>query len=223
MSGASPPEDGTHAFPTLRRLGGRLRLRELGPGDLGRLSDLNAQLFYAYMRHKVGPDGYLAEALAAQNSRDRQLYYIGIVVDGALNGAVDFVDLDPLSGSAELGYFVAPHLEGQGIATISISAVAKILARSAGLRTLSATVDPDNTRSLRLLNRLGFAPVGDGRPVASEYPGDPSNPAHFDRSGRLTLRSRLHLSGTVSELLAATFRNPAQSGIPFQRKPTTNK
>lgn len=57
----------------------------------------------------------------------------------------------------DIGYILAPDLWGQGLVA---EALAPIIARAfevAGLERITADVDPRNTASIRLLEKLGFA------------------------------------------------------------------
>lgn len=194
-------------FPTIIEPGGRFRLRELVPADLSRLEALDRLVFYAYMRHKVGPIGYLREGRAAQGDRDRHLYYIGIDKDEQLIGAIDVIDLK--EGSAEIGYFLHPSFQRRGITTKALVLVIAWLQEHAGLRHVWATADPDNPASVTLLKRLGFTRAA-GPPILSEYLGDPADLNHVDSQGILQKRPRIRFDANVSSILASM---PAQRAL----------
>jgi RimJ/RimL family protein N-acetyltransferase len=56
----------------------------------------------------------------------------------------------------EIGYTLAPHAQGQGLATEAVQALIQYCFETLSMHRLSATADPRNDASLRLLERLGF-------------------------------------------------------------------
>jgi RimJ/RimL family protein N-acetyltransferase len=63
------------------------------------------------------------------------------------------------SGAAEMGYWIAKPFWGRGFATEACSALIHI-ARTLGLARLEGSHFLDNPTSARVLEKLGFAPVG---------------------------------------------------------------
>jgi len=63
------------------------------------------------------------------------------------------------SGAIELGYWIARPFWGRGFATEACGALIEI-ARTLGLRQLEGSHFLDNPASARVLEKLGFAPVG---------------------------------------------------------------
>jgi [ribosomal protein S5]-alanine N-acetyltransferase len=61
---------------------------------------------------------------------------------------------------AETGYSLAPEWWGQGIMTEAMSAVLAFGFNTMGLHSIEAQIDPENTASRRLLERLGFVQEG---------------------------------------------------------------
>lgn len=60
----------------------------------------------------------------------------------------------------EVGFMIAPHLWGRGLAAEAMRAVIAHLFAAHDLPALTAEVDPRNDASLRLLARLGFHETG---------------------------------------------------------------
>ncbi|MGR8010709.1 GNAT family N-acetyltransferase [Streptomyces hypolithicus] len=96
------------------------------------------------------------------------LLHFHLLVDdrGAVLGRVNLVDVT--GTTADLGYRIAEHATGRGLA---VAAVREICARAAtdyGLRTLTAAATTDNPASQAVLSRNAFLPTGpvtlDGRP-----------------------------------------------------------
>jgi RimJ/RimL family protein N-acetyltransferase len=63
------------------------------------------------------------------------------------------------SGSVELGYWIARSFWGQGYATEACGALVEI-ARALGLASLEGSHFVDNPASARVLEKLGFEPLG---------------------------------------------------------------
>ena len=61
----------------------------------------------------------------------------------------------PEDGETEIGYGLVPEVRGRGIATEAVGLIAAEVDRL-GVR-LRASVDPENTASLRVLAKCGFA------------------------------------------------------------------
>ena len=61
---------------------------------------------------------------------------------------------------AEIGYILVPGNEGRGIARECLSALISQLFQAEHFHRLFADVDPRNTRSCRLLEKLGFKREG---------------------------------------------------------------
>jgi ribosomal-protein-alanine N-acetyltransferase len=70
-------------------------------------------------------------------------------------------------GTAEVGYRVAQHAAGRGVATAAVLELCQLAAARHGLRTLRAAVSLQNAASQRVLAKAGFGPVG------------PADPAHL--------------------------------------------
>jgi RimJ/RimL family protein N-acetyltransferase len=109
--------------------------------------------------HLLGGKPYTAEAAAgflawaSQGWRERT-HFVFLILDaaGGICGNVDIKSPD-LAG-AEIGYWAAAA--HAGIITPALSAVCG-LARAAGYKSLFAYVVPHNCRSIRVLERNGFA------------------------------------------------------------------
>ena len=57
---------------------------------------------------------------------------------------------------AEIGYTISPDYQGQGYGTEAVSAVISYLFTGLRKHRIIASVDPRNTRSVKLLDRLGM-------------------------------------------------------------------
>jgi RimJ/RimL family protein N-acetyltransferase len=99
---------------------------------------------------------FLDEMTSAPFWRSGQWFQVAVEVPG--HGLVGDVAVHAGHREARIGYSLHPDWWGQGIATEMVSAVLGLLPPE--VRTVSATVDPENVRSRRLLERLGFTVVG---------------------------------------------------------------
>lgn len=73
---------------------------------------------------------------------------------GELIGDIGIHFLDPFQ--IELGYTLSPAYQGRGYATLAVRAVVTEAFAVWGKHRIQASVDPDNVKSIRLLERLGF-------------------------------------------------------------------
>jgi ribosomal-protein-alanine N-acetyltransferase len=69
--------------------------------------------------------------------------------------------------AAELGYRVAQHAAGRGVATATVRELCRLAAARHGLRMVRAAVSQQDVASRRVLDKAGFVPVG------------PADPAHL--------------------------------------------
>lgn len=84
-----------------------------------------------------------------------------ITLDGELAGQVTVGNIVRGSlCSAWVGYWVGTHATGGGVATAAVALVVDHCFGPAGLHRVEATVQPENTASLRVLAKLGFRDEG---------------------------------------------------------------
>jgi len=67
----------------------------------------------------------------------------------------------PREGAVELGYAVAPACEGRGLATAAVRAMLEEAFADPGVRSVIAHTLPEPGPSPRVLEKAGFAFVGD--------------------------------------------------------------
>ena len=102
------------------------------------------------------------------------------------------------SGSVEMGYWIARPFWSRGYATEACSALTEI-ARTLGLKSLEGSHFLDNPASARVLEKLGFVPLGIVAPRMSCARGE-EVPA---RLMRLELEAGRRVAEVRSEALAA--------------------
>ena len=78
--------------------------------------------------------------------------------DGSVLGRVNLHGISDTT--AELGYRVAQHVAGRGVASAAVRELCQLAVARYGLRMLRAAATRENVASLKVLTRAGFRPVG---------------------------------------------------------------
>jgi ribosomal-protein-alanine N-acetyltransferase len=104
-------------------------------------------------------------ALLAEQESGAGAYYVLVAEDGSVLGRFNLYRF--ADGTAELGYRVAQHAAGRGVATAAVQELCRLAAARHGLRTLRAATARDNAASQKVLVKAGFVPDG------------PADPAHI--------------------------------------------
>lgn len=104
-------------------------------------------------------------ALLAEQDAGISAFYLLVAEDGSVLGRFNLYDLE--DGTAELGYRVAQHVAGRGVATATVRELCRLAATRHGLRTLRAGTARENVASQRVLTKAGFVPA------------DPADSAHL--------------------------------------------
>ncbi len=102
-------------------------------------------------------------ALLAEQEAGICAFYVLVAEDGSVLGRFNLYDLE--DGTADLGYRVAQHVAGRGVATASVRELCRLAVARHGLRTLRAAAARDNAASQRVLTKAGFVPVGPAGPA----------------------------------------------------------
>jgi len=89
------------------------------------------------------------------NTNDSWLQVAVCLKGGGLIGDIGIHFMDD-GEQAELGYTFAPEFQGKGLASEAVRAVTDYLFVGLGKHRITGSVDPDNTKSIKLLERLGF-------------------------------------------------------------------
>ncbi len=97
-------------------------------------------------------------ALLAEQEAGLCAFYVLVGEDGSVLGRFNLFGIQ--DGTAELGYRVAQHVAGRGVATATVMEMCRLAAAQHGLRTLMAATNHDNLASQKVLTRAGFVPVG---------------------------------------------------------------
>jgi ribosomal-protein-alanine N-acetyltransferase len=103
-------------------------------------------------------------ALLAEQEAGIGAYYVLVDEAGAVLGRFNLVLVG--DGVGELGYRVAQHVTGRGVATATVRDVCSLAASRHGVRTVRAATSRGNVASRRVLLNAGFIEAG---------PADPSD------------------------------------------------
>jgi [ribosomal protein S5]-alanine N-acetyltransferase len=103
------------------------------------------------------------QALLAEQEAGSCIFHVLVGDDGSVLGRFNLVEIK--DGRAELGYRVAQHVAGRGVATATVRELCRLAAAQYGLRTLRAATSHQNVASQKVLTNAGFVPVGPADPA----------------------------------------------------------
>ena len=103
------------------------------------------------------------KALLAEQEAGTRACYVLVAEDGAVLGRFNLARID--NGTAEVGYRVAEHVAGHGVATATVRELCHLAATRHGCRTLRAAASHENVASQKVLTKAGFVPVGPADPA----------------------------------------------------------
>jgi ribosomal-protein-alanine N-acetyltransferase len=102
-------------------------------------------------------------ALLAEQATGIGAFYVLVAEDGSVLGRFNLYRFEDCT--AELGYRVAQHVVGRGVATAAVREVCRLAAARHGLRTLRAATTRENAASQKVLAKAGFVPAGPAGPA----------------------------------------------------------
>jgi len=97
-------------------------------------------------------------AMLAEQDAGAAAYYVLVDGDGSVIGRFNLYEIS--GGTAEVGYRVAQHVAGRGVATAAVADLCRLAAAQHGLRTLKAVTSLENVASQKVLTKAGFVAVG---------------------------------------------------------------
>ena len=92
-------------------------------------------------------------------------FHVLVSEDGSVLGRFNLIFAG--DASAEVGYRVAQHVTGRGVATATVLELCQFARERYGLRVLRAATSRANAASQKVLTKAGFVPIG------------PADPAHL--------------------------------------------
>ena len=104
--------------------------------------------------------------------RARELWWNFVVRRTDSGVAIGLMDVTLVDDRAEVGYVFGSAHWGRGYATEAVEWLHQHLRERSTAATFWATVLPGNARSIRLLQRLGYAPASEWPALGSYHAGD---------------------------------------------------
>jgi ribosomal-protein-alanine N-acetyltransferase len=102
-------------------------------------------------------------ALLAEQEAGLGAFYVLVAEDGSILGRFNLFFAE--DGTANLGYRVAQHVAGRGVATAAVRELCQLAVARHGLRTLKAATSHENAASQKVLAKAGFVPAGPAGPA----------------------------------------------------------
>ena len=102
-------------------------------------------------------------ALLAEQEAGIGAYYVLVAEDGSVLGRFNLIFAG--DRTAKLGYRVAQHVAGRGVATTTVRELCRLAASRYGLHTLRAATSRENVASQKVLTRAGFVLAGPADPA----------------------------------------------------------
>jgi ribosomal-protein-alanine N-acetyltransferase len=102
-------------------------------------------------------------AMLAEQEAGIGAFYVLVAEDGSVLGRFNLYRFQ--DGTADLGYRVAQHVAGRGVASATVRELCGLAAAQYGLHTLKAATSHENLASQKVLTKAGFVPVGPADPA----------------------------------------------------------
>ena len=102
-------------------------------------------------------------ALLIEQEAGSGAFYVLVDEDGSVLGRFNLYEIK--DGTAELGYRVAQHVAGRGVATATLRELCRLAAARDGLRELRAATARENVACQKVLTKAGFVPIGPADPA----------------------------------------------------------
>lgn len=102
-------------------------------------------------------------ALLADQEAGTGVYYVLVADDGSILGRFNLYRFR--DGTADLGYRVAQHVAGRGVASATVRELCRLAVVDHGLHTLRAATSLGNAASQKVLAKAGFKPAGPADPA----------------------------------------------------------
>lgn len=102
-------------------------------------------------------------ALLTEQDSGIGAYYVLVAEDGSVLGRFNLYFTG--DGTANVGYRVAEHVAGRGVATETVRELCRLAATRHGVHTLTAATSTQNVASQKVLAKVGFVLVGPADPA----------------------------------------------------------
>ena len=146
--------------------GDRVHLRAHHDGDLDDLyavhADPRVMRYWSFpaWTERAQSQARLADAMAGRDADRKLCWAIAGRDDDRLIGGVTLFAIDRAQGRAEVGYSLRADHWGRGLASEALQLALDHAFDTLGLRRIEADIDPRNTASCLLAERLGFVREG---------------------------------------------------------------
>nr|WP_231700820.1 GNAT family protein [Arthrobacter sp. zg-Y750] len=165
----TPPRSGRFASVTTNSIqltGPRVTLRDIQPGDLDAVhaftSDPTVTQWSIWGPNTLAETrAFIAAAAAEAGQPGRTLFTLAVVVEDRLVGTAGVWVKSAADSTGELGYTLHQDMWGRGIGTETAGLLLAHAFGPMGLERVEATCHPENTGSVRVLEKNGF--VFEGR------------------------------------------------------------
>lgn len=130
----------------------RLVVRKFIADDYNDLAEIltDAEVTYFEPYETFTREACVQEAINFSNSDE----FYAVVLDGKVIGKIYFSDRE--YGSYEIGYTFNKAYQGKGYASESIQGMMKYAFSTLGVRRIFAQIDTRNSKSIRLVERIGM-------------------------------------------------------------------
>lgn len=154
-----------HAFDAGALRTPRLVLRPLGEADVAPLFAIHADpVAMRYWSAPVWTTDERGRLMVQRDQDPERVDHLRLGIEhgdsGALIGTCTFFEILPQCQRAELGYMLASHAWGHGYMQEALTAFIGYGFEHLHLNRIEADTDPQNRRSMHLLERLGFVQEG---------------------------------------------------------------
>jgi [ribosomal protein S5]-alanine N-acetyltransferase len=103
------------------------------------------------------------DALLTEQQAGVGAYHVLVAEDGSVLGRFNLIFV--VDGSAKLGYRVAQHAAGRGLATATVRELCELARAQYSLRKVRAATSLQNAASQKVLTKAGFVAVGPAGPA----------------------------------------------------------
>lgn len=142
----------------------RLTIKSLSPSDAEALftyrSDSEVALYQSFSPKNVEEARQFIADNTAGFNQEGCWFQMGVYVDEELIGDIGIHFIGPENSQCEIGYTLSRRAQGKGYATEAVTAVLVFLFNQLGKHRVTAGLDPRNTSSIKLLERIGFRREG---------------------------------------------------------------
>lgn len=142
----------------------RLTIKSLSSSDAEVLfsyrSDPEVARYQSFSPEKVEEARRFIIENTADFNQEECWFQMGIYLEEKLIGDIGIHFIGPENSQCEIGYTLSRSAQGKGYATEAVAAVLIFLFTQLGKHRVTAGLDPRNTSSIKLLERIGFRREG---------------------------------------------------------------